>query len=361
MNILVTGSNGQLGSEIRSITTDTTHKYIFTDVAELDITNLSRIRQAIADNAIDVVINCAAYTNVDGAESDETKANLINNMAVCLLATVCKEVDATLIHISTDYVFDGRNNIPYTEEMATKPIGVYGRTKLAGERAVINSGCRYIIIRTSWLYSRFGNNFVKTMQRLTAERDTLNVVFDQVGTPTYAADLAQLIVKIIDENMLDKQGIYHFSNEGVCSWYDFAVEISRLSGNSCVITPCHSDEFPSKVKRPHFSVLDKHKVKQTFEAQIAHWKISLEEYFSCLRKEIDYKAIDTERIVAYIKTRSLEAIPVSEITNNSGAETLRVVPILFELEQEKVITVTERSSLGAPKMIRLNIDEVNQK
>lgn len=279
MNILVTGSNGQLGSEIRALAADSANNYIFTDVAQLDITNPQMIRQALDDNAIDVIVNCAAYTNVDGAESDEATANLINNVAVGNLATACKESGAALIHISTDYVFDGSNNIPYLEDVPTNPIGVYGKTKLEGELSAINSGCQYIIIRTSWLYSRFGNNFVKTMQRLTAQKDSLNVIFDQVGTPTYASDLAGLICTIIEGDKLDNQGVYHFSNEGVCSWYDFAVEIARLSGNSCDIKPCHSDEFPSVVKRPHFSVLDKTKVKQIFKINIAHWQDSLKEYF----------------------------------------------------------------------------------
>ena len=180
-----------------------------------------------------------------------------------------------MIHISTDYVFDGRSCVPYKEDDATSPTGAYGRTKLAGERAVIESGCRYLIFRTAWLYSPYGKNFVKTMMKLTAEKDSLSVVFDQVGTPTCAADLAALIYKVITDRMLDRQGIYHFSNEGVCSWYDFAVEIRDLCGNTCDIRPCHSNEFPSKVERPHYSVLDKAKARSTFGVTVPYWKDSL--------------------------------------------------------------------------------------
>lgn len=277
MNILVTGANGQLGSEMRRMVSGTENNYLFTDVQELDITNPTAITELLQKESVSVVVNCAAYTNVDKAEEDELTADLINHKAVSYLATACKEMDATLIHVSTDYVFNGSNNTPYTEEMPTNPLGVYGRTKLAGERAVMDSGCRYLIFRTAWLYSRFGNNFVKTMQRLTAERETLNVVFDQVGTPTYAADLATLLYCVIENDMLGQQGVYHFSNEGVCSWYDFAIEIARQSGNSCTILPCHSDEFPSKVKRPHYSVLDKSKVKKTFGITVAYWRDALSE------------------------------------------------------------------------------------
>lgn len=275
MNILVTGGNGQLGSEIRHVAKDSSNNYIFTDVTELDIMDIDAIRNIVKDRNVNVIVNCAAYTNVDKAEEDYDMANLINNIAVEDLARVTKEVNATLIHISTDYVFKGDKNIPYREDQETDPLGVYGGTKLAGEKSIERIGCRYIIFRTAWLYSSFGKNFVKTMQKLTAEKDTLKVVFDQVGTPTYANDLASLIYKVIEEDMLNRQGIYHYSNEGVCSWYDFAQEICRLCGNICDIQPCHSDEFPSKVERPHFSVLDKTKLKMTFGVKVPYWKTSL--------------------------------------------------------------------------------------
>ncbi|SBV95721.1 dTDP-4-dehydrorhamnose reductase [uncultured Dysgonomonas sp.] len=275
MNILITGANGQLGNEIRRITGDSKNNYIFTDVAELDITDLDAIRQLAIGEKLSIIVNCAAYTNVDKAEDDYDMADLINNKAVRNIAVIAKETGATLIHVSTDYVFNGESCIPYQETCRTNPIGVYGKTKLAGELSIQEIGCKYLIFRTSWLYSQYGNNFVKTMQRLTSERDTLNVVFDQVGTPTYAADLASLIYKIIEEDIYHKQGTYHFSNEGVCSWYDFAKKICDLSENICDIQPCHSDEFPSKVRRPSFSVLDKTKVKETFNIKIPYWEESL--------------------------------------------------------------------------------------
>lgn len=277
MNILVTGANGQLGNEMRLVSKDSADKYLFTDVAELDITDADAVMSVVKTNKIDVIVNCAAYTNVDRAEDDEQTAGLINNIAVRNLAEAAQSVGATLIHISTDYVFYGDANRPYCEDQPTNPLGAYGRTKLAGEASLISTGCHYIIIRTSWLYSPFGKNFVKTMRQLTSTRDSIKVVFDQVGTPTYAGDLAALIHKIIEQRLLDREGIYHFSDEGVCSWYDFAVAISELSGNHCDIQPCHSDEFPSKVERPHFSVLDKTKVKETFGVQIPHWRQSLKQ------------------------------------------------------------------------------------
>lgn len=277
MNILVTGANGQLGNEMRLVTKDSCDSYFFTDVAELDITDSDAIRHFIIENDVKVVVNCAAYTNVDKAEDDEATAELLNAKAVEYLAKACKENNATLIHISTDYVFGGsEGNTPRTEEEPANPAGAYGRTKLHGEQAILNTSCKHIIIRTAWLYSEFGNNFVKTMRRLTSERDKLNVVFDQVGTPTYALDLAKVIFKIIEERLFDaNNGIYNYSNEGVISWYDFAKEICELSGNSCDIQPCHSDEFPSKVKRPSYSVLDKKKIKKIFNITIPYWKESL--------------------------------------------------------------------------------------
>ncbi len=274
-NILVTGANGQLGREMRRVAQSSADNYIFTDVEELDITNRDAISKCVVENDVNVIINCAAYTNVDKAEDDVAFADLLNNVAVGNLADVANENGATLIHISTDYVFDGSAHKPLTEDLPTNPIGVYGATKLAGEQRVIESGCNHIIIRTSWLYSQWGGNFVKTMQRLTAERDTLNVIFDQVGTPTFAGDLADSIAQIIADDKLDNSGVYHFSNEGVCSWFDFAVEIARQSGNECDIQPIHSDEFPSKVTRPHYSVLDKTKFKTTFDVKIPHWTASL--------------------------------------------------------------------------------------
>lgn len=276
--ILVTGANGQLGSELRVLSVNSNHEFLFTDVAELDITNREAVDNYVSEHGAEIIVNCAAYTNVDKAKDDTEMADNINHLAVKNLAEVSAKYKLILIHISTDYVFDGSKNTPYLETDPTAPLGVYGRTKLAGEKAVTDSGCDYLIIRTSWLYSSFGNNFVKTMRRLTAEKDSLKVVFDQVGTPTYAGDLAQAILKIIDSGKYaDNAGIYHFSNEGVCSWYDFAIEIRNLSGNLCDIQPCHSDEFPSKVKRPNFSVLDKTKIKETFGLKIPYWKVSLRE------------------------------------------------------------------------------------
>ncbi|TFD93185.1 dTDP-4-dehydrorhamnose reductase [Dysgonomonas capnocytophagoides] len=277
MNILITGANGQLGNEMRLLSKESNKdSYFFTDVAELDITSLLDIRAFVKQKNIDVIVNCAAYTNVDKAEDDVELCDLINNKAVENLAIVAKEYDCTLIHVSTDYVFSGKGNLPCTEEQATSPLGVYGKTKLAGEDAIRRIGCKYLIFRTAWLYSEFGNNFVKTMIRLTTEKDSLKVVFDQVGSPTYAGDLGKLIFSLIEKRQYEQhQGIYHFSNEGVCSWYDFAKEISFIAGTDCDIQPCHSDEFPSKVTRPAFSVLDKTKVKRDFQFEVPYWKVSL--------------------------------------------------------------------------------------
>jgi len=282
-NILVTGSNGQLGNELRLVVEekDKINNYIFTDVEELEITSKSDVSQFLHANDIDVVVNCAAYTNVDKAEDEKEIADLINHIGVKNLAESCKERDGFLIHISTDYVFDGTKNSPYTETDETKPLGVYGETKIRGENAIISSGCEYVIIRTSWLYSSFGKNFLKTMQRLTAEKESLKVVFDQVGTPTYAGDLANVIYTIIQRDKADiKNQIYHFSNEGVCSWYDFAVAINEISEHNCNIQPCHSDEFPSKVTRPNYSVLDKTKIKNELGVEIKYWRNSI---VACLK------------------------------------------------------------------------------
>lgn len=275
--ILITGANGQLGSEMRRLGEVSPNTYIYTDVAELDITNGDAVAAFVKENAVDIIVNCAAYTNVDKAESDEATAELINATAVENLARAMKAVNGTLFHISTDYVFGNEGNTPRTEDMPLNPLGVYGRTKLRGEQAVAAVGCKAIIIRTAWLYSEFGNNFLKTMLRLTAEREQLNVVFDQVGTPTYAGDLALAIFSIIEGDVYEgNEGVYHFSNEGVCSWYDFATEIAIAAGNTaCKVQPCHSSEFPSPVTRPAFSVLDKSKIKNTFGIEIPHWRDSM--------------------------------------------------------------------------------------
>ena len=275
--ILVTGANGQLGSEMRKLGAVSPNEYIFTDVQELDITNKEAVMGFVEQNGVNIIVNCAAYTNVDRAEDDEATAELINATAVGNLAEAVKAVDGTLFHVSTDYVFGADGNTPRSEDMPTNPLGVYGRTKLSGEQAIAEVGAKAIIIRTAWLYSEFGNNFLKTMLRLTAEKESLNVVFDQVGTPTYAGDLALVIFSIIEGNLYaGNEGVYHFSNEGVCSWYDFANEIAIAAGNlECNIQPCHSSEFPSKVTRPPYSVLDKTKIKQTFGVDIPHWRDSM--------------------------------------------------------------------------------------
>lgn len=284
MNVLVTGANGQLGNEMRLMAQNSSYHYIFTDVEELDITDFNAILQTVKEKEIQIIVNCAAYTNVDKAENDFDIANALNNIAVGRLANAAKAQNATLIHISTDYVFNGNNHIPYTEDDITDPIGVYGKTKLAGEETIKKVGCNYIILRTAWLYSKWGNNFVKTMQKLTLEKDSLPVIFDQIGSPTYAKDLAHAISLIIERNMLNQQGIYHYSNEGVCSWFDFAKEICELSGHNCNITPIHSQEYPSKVTRPHYSVLDKTKFKETFGIPVPYWKDSLKKCINELKE-----------------------------------------------------------------------------
>jgi dTDP-4-dehydrorhamnose reductase len=295
MNILVTGSNGQLGNEMRTLASGSANRWLFTDVTvvegvetiPLDITDKDAVESICSDYSIDCIVNCAAYTNVDKAEDEEKLAYRINAYAVGLLAEAAAARGELLIHISTDYVFKGINVRPYIEDQPTDPLGVYGRTKLAGEKALCESGCRFIILRTAWLYSPYGNNFVKTIRRLTSERDSINVVFDQVGSPTYAADLAFAIFDIIENDKSQGcEGIYHFSNEGVCSWYDFAVATARLSGNDrCVISPCHSDEFPSKVRRPAFSVLDKTKYKKTFNRTVPYWYDSLKKCIDIMDSE----------------------------------------------------------------------------
>lgn len=278
MNILVTGANGQLGNCMRNAAKGSADNYIFTDVAELDITDADAVAKAVRDNDVNVVVNCAAYTNVDRAESDEAFAEALNATAVRNLAEAVKANDGTLIHISTDYVFGGSTgNTPRTESEPVNPTGVYGLTKLHGEQAVETTGCNALIFRTAWLYSEYGRNFVKTMLNLTATKPGLNVVFDQVGTPTYAQDLADAIFFIIENKKFEgNEGIYHYSNEGVCSWYDFTKMIAEIAGNkACDIQPCHSDEFPSPVVRPSYSVLDKTRFKNTFGIKVPYWTDSL--------------------------------------------------------------------------------------
>lgn len=276
MNILVTGANGQLGTHMRLLAPSSNHKWFFSDVAELDITSAEAVNAFVDANAVSLIVNCAAYTNVDRAESEEDIALRINADAVRNLAEAMKRVDGVLVHISTDYVFGGNlNNTPCTEDEPVNPTGAYGRTKLAGEQAA--AICRHLIFRTAWLYSEYGKNFLLTMLNLTATKPELKVVFDQVGTPTYAGDLARAIFDIVENGTyVDHEGIYNFSNEGVCSWFDFAKEIARQSGHTaCRISPCHSNEFPSPVKRPAYSVLDKTKYKSTFRAEIPYWTDSL--------------------------------------------------------------------------------------
>ncbi len=287
MNILVTGANGQLGNCIRLASKGASDNYIFTDVAELDITNAEAVEKAVMDNDIKVIVNCAAYTNVDMAESDADFAERLNAGAVANLAKAVKANDGTLIHISTDYVFGGsQGNTPRTETEPVNPTGVYGLTKLHGEQAIAASGCKALVFRTAWLYSEYGKNFVKTMLHLTLSKPALKVVFDQVGTPTYAQDLADAIFDIIKQRKFKgHEGIYHYSNEGVCSWYDFTKMIAALAGNTgCDIQPCHSDEFPSPVVRPSYSVLDKTKFKNIFGLCIPYWIDSLKACINNLKQ-----------------------------------------------------------------------------
>ena len=287
MNILVTGANGQLGNEMRIVSQQSAHHYIFTDVAELDITDAAAVEKMVADNDVKVIVNCAAYTNVDKAEDDRELAELLNAKAVENLAAAIRRNDGLLVHVSTDYVFGGtRNNTPCREEEAANPTGVYGETKLHGEEAVIRSGCHYLIIRTAWLYSEYGKNFLKTMLDLTATKPSLKVVFDQTGTPTYAYDLAAICDIIEQRKYEGRDGIYHYSNEGVCSWYDFTKAIAEYAGHTaCDIQPCHSDEFPSKVVRPSYSVLDKTKIKTTFGLKVPYWTDSLKQCIDNLQHQ----------------------------------------------------------------------------
>lgn len=294
MNILVTGANGQLGNEMRVISKNSSDKYIFTDVNQvegvetiyLDITNLEAIRTIVKKHDVKAIVNCAAWTNVDGAE-DAEKFDLVEKLNATApenLAIAMKEVDGVLVHISTDYVFGKEPyNTPCKEDQEGTPTGVYGLTKLQGEQKIIATGCKYIIIRTAWLYSEFGKNFCKTMLNLTATKPQLKVVFDQVGTPTYAWDLATAVVAVLKNPVV---GVYHYSNEGVCSWFDFTKMISEYAGNTkCDIQPCHSDEFPSPVTRPSYSVLDKTKIKETFGIKVPYWTESLKKCIANLQNK----------------------------------------------------------------------------
>lgn len=304
MNILVTGANGQLGNEMQIVAKQSCDKYIFTDVCDgyerLDITDMEAIHKTIKDNDVKCIVNCAAWTNVDAAETAGVIVETLNATAPENLAKAMKEVNGLLVHISTDYVFGGDPyNTPCKENQKGTPTGVYGLTKLHGEQKIQATGCNYVILRTAWLYSEFGKNFVKTMLNLTATKPQLKVVFDQVGTPTYALDLAKVISTIIEDYKKEilnshqlsivnysKSGVYHFSNEGVCSWFDFTKMIAEYAGNTgCDIQPCHSDEFPSPVKRPAYSVLDKTKVKESFGITIPYWTESLKKCIANLKNQ----------------------------------------------------------------------------
>ena len=278
MNILVTGANGQLGSEIRNASAAIADRWIFTDRAELDITDAAAVERLIEAEAVDLVVNCAAYTDVERAEAEPEAAERLNAAAPGILAAAMQRRGGWLIQLSTDYVFGGNPaGTPLDEEQPAAPTGVYGATKLRGEEAILRSGCRAVILRTAWLYSAYGRNFVKTMLELTATRPQLQVVCDQTGTPTYAGDLARAICTIIGERRFEgRAGIYHYANEGACTWFDFAKRIAELAGHTgCEIRPCRSEEFPSQVRRPHYSVLDKTKFKQTFGLAIPDWEDAL--------------------------------------------------------------------------------------
>ncbi|WP_150465536.1 dTDP-4-dehydrorhamnose reductase [Francisella sp. SYW-2] len=283
MKVLVTGSNGQLGSELKELVSNSkleiqNYTFIFADSKSLDITDHEAVKQFTIDNDIRVIINCAAYTAVDKAESDIEKADKINHLAVANIAKIAKEYDIKLVHVSTDYVFDGHNYRPYLEGDQTNPQGVYGATKLAGEQAILDINPKdSIIIRTSWVYSYYGNNFVKTMLRLGRERDSLGVIYDQVGTPTYAKDLAKAILDILPKIQNSKFKIYNYSNEGVTSWYDFAKEIMSIAKIDCQISPIETVDYPTPAKRPHYSVLNKSKIKSDFDIKIPYWKDSLKD------------------------------------------------------------------------------------
>lgn len=283
-NVLVTGANGQLGNEMRTLSVENKeYNYFFTDVAELDICNEQAVMAFVKEHDINVIVNCAAYTAVDKAEDNLELCTKLNSDAVGYLAKAAAANEAEFIQISTDYVFDGTNHLPYKETDLTCPNSVYGVTKLAGEAKALNDCKKSMIIRTAWLYSTFGNNFVKTMIRLGQEREALGVVFDQIGTPTYARDLARAIFAAIHQGVVP--GVYHFSNEGVCSWYDFTKTIHRIAGiTTCRVSPLHTDEYPAKAPRPPYSVLDKTKIKATYGIEIPHWEESLEECIVTVKK-----------------------------------------------------------------------------
>ena len=301
MKVLVTGANGQLGNEMRILARQSRDSYVFTDVSQvegfqteyLDITDLQAVRAAVAEHGVQAIVNCAAYTNVDAAESNYELAEKLNAEAPENLAIAMKEVGGLLVHVSTDYVFGAEPyNTPCKEEQTGTPTGVYGLTKLHGEQKIMATGCNYVIIRTAWLYSEFGKNFCKTMMNLTTTKPKLNVVFDQVGTPTYALDLARAIEIVLadfashqeDRCVYPNTGIYHYSNEGVCSWFDFTKMIAEYNGSTqCNIQPCHSDEFPSPVKRPSYSVLDKTKIKTVFGVEVPYWTDSLKKCINNLK------------------------------------------------------------------------------
>lgn len=284
-NILVTGANGQLGSELQKIGFTVLDEVFYTDIAELDITDYNAVESFIKEKEIDTIINCAAYTAVDKAEEEPELAAKINTQAVANLAKAAAKEDCLLIHISTDYVFDGTAAEPYTEKDKPCPVSVYGKTKLAGEEAIFQSRCFYIIIRTAWLYSEYGNNFFKTIMRLATERPEINVVNDQIGTPTYAEDLARAIVKIMEnDERVEYEGIYHFSNGGVCSWFDFATEIVKRSGLDCKVHPVSTAEYPTRTRRPAYSVLDKTKIKRIFAVEVPDWQEALGRCIETIRK-----------------------------------------------------------------------------
>lgn len=284
MKVLVTGAKGQLGTAIR-ISREAPDDATYIDLDELELSDTEAVNRYINELKPTVIINCAAYTNVDGAEDDYATADAANRQAPANLANAALAVGATLIHISTDYVFDGNASEPYTEESATHPLSVYGATKLAGEQAITQSGCRHIIIRTAWLYSPFGRNFVKTMMKLTHDKPSLKVVADQKGSPTCALDLADAICHIIRHNKLDQQGIYHYSNQGTCTWHEFATEICREAGNTCDIAPCTTEEYPTRAHRPHYSVMSTEKIRSTFGIDIPQWRDSLHTCIEILKQQ----------------------------------------------------------------------------
>jgi len=285
MRILVTGSNGQLGSEMGALQTQETHHQWFNfDREELDITDKNAVEQFVINNKIDGIINCAAYTNVDKAEEDVALCYKVNRDAPQYLAQAIEKVGGFIIHISTDYVFDGTNNIPYTEQDKPNPVTIYGKSKIEGEQYVCESCKQHIIIRTAWVYSSYGKNFVKTMIKLGEEKPSLGVIFDQIGSPTYARDLAKTIITIVNQGIIP--GIYNFSNEGVISWYDFTKNIHQLANiTSCKVAPIHTADYPTLAQRPHFSVLDKTKIKNTYNIEIPYWRDSLEECIQLLEQQ----------------------------------------------------------------------------